>query len=60
MLGVDLTHVDSNYKGHVIMQFHEYQAYLDDQDLVVLRPSLETLTGHYENQIFTQELYLWN
>lgn len=54
MLGVDLTQVDASYKGRAIMQFHEYQAYLDGHDLVVLRPSLEALTGHYENHVFTQ------
>jgi len=54
MLGVDLTHVDSDYKGRAIMQFNNYQAYLEDQELVVLRPSLQPLTGRYENETFTQ------
>tara|TARA_R110002049_G_scaffold2743_3_gene20954 strand:- start:1580 stop:3520 length:1941 start_codon:yes stop_codon:yes gene_type:complete len=55
MLGVDLTQVDNNYKGRAIMQFHDYQAYLADQELVVLRPSLEPLTGQYANQVFIQK-----
>jgi phosphoglycerol transferase MdoB-like AlkP superfamily enzyme len=55
MLGVDLTQVDSHYEGRAIMQFADYQAYLDGQDLVVLRPSLEPLTGRYINQLFSQQ-----
>lgn len=54
MLGVDLTQIDENYKGRAIMQFHDYQAYLNDQELVVLRPSLKPITGNYVNKVFTQ------
>jgi phosphoglycerol transferase MdoB-like AlkP superfamily enzyme len=55
MLGVDLTKVADTYKGRAIMQFHDYQAYINNEDLVVLRPSLEPLTGHYANKVFTQK-----
>ena len=54
MIGVDLTHVGDDYKGRAIMQFSDQQAYLDDHDLVVLRPSLEPLLGHYDKGVFTR------
>ncbi len=52
MIGTDLTNIDSEYVGRAIMQFNDYQAYLDGESLVVLRPGKAALRGKYANNTF--------
>ncbi|MDH3219423.1 MAG: hypothetical protein OEO19_07820 [Gammaproteobacteria bacterium] len=54
MLGTDFTRAGKDYVGRAIMQFNDYQAYLDGDSLVVLRPGLAPLTGRYVDEKFSQ------
>ena len=45
MTGVDLSKVDETYGGRAMMQFADYQAYLDEGGLTLLRPSRPPLSG---------------
>ena len=54
MLGTDFTRAGKDHVGRAIMQFNTYQAYLDGESLVVLRPGLPPLMGRYVDGEFSQ------